>query len=94
MSSNIIKYNIIYDGNVGFTCYKSIYCYYNNCGDFQKWCNEDGTPLDFGSVTDNEAIVTAKCIANIPTNDDCYYLEVAESGELPHAVIDFLLYNK
>ncbi len=89
MSHYIKKYNITFDSNMGFTCHKSIYCYYDNCCDFQKWCNEDGTPLDFGCVTDDEAMVTAKCIAGIPTNDKFSYWEEDEIKELHQEVVEF-----
>lgn len=89
MSSYIKKYNIRYDGNDGFTYNKQIYCQFENVWDGQKWANEDGTPVDFGNVTDSEALVTAYCIANIPTNDKYFYWNEIKDFQIPDAVKNF-----
>ena len=86
MSSYINKYRLIYDGNDGMTYEKFIYCKFENVWDGQLWRNEDGTPLDFRCVTDSEALVTAMCIANIPTNDKYFYWEKIENFEIPPTV--------
>ncbi len=89
MSSYIKKYKVVYDGNDGFTYDKQIYCQFENVWDGERWCNEDGTPVDFRCVTDSEAMVTAMCIANIPTNDKYFYWKEIDDFELPDAVAEF-----
>lgn len=86
MSSSVHKYIINYDGNDGCTYSKEIYCKFENVWDGQLWVNDDGTALDFGCVTDSEALVTAMCIANIPTNDKYFYWKEIGNFELPEAV--------
>ena len=86
MSSFVNKYKIVYDGNDGMTYEKFIYCKFENVWDGQLWRNEDGTPVDFGCVTDSEACVTAMCIANIPTEDKYFYWAKVKEFVLPEAV--------
>jgi len=82
MSSYVNKYRILYDGNDGMTYEKFIYCKFENVWDGELWRNEDGTPVNFKCVTDSEALVTAMCIANIPTNDKYFYWEKINDFEL------------
>ena len=89
MSSYIKKYKVVYDGNDGFTYDKQIYCQFENVWDGERWCNEDGTAVDFSCVTDSEAKVTAMCIANISTNDKYFYWKEIDDFELPDAVAEF-----
>ena len=86
MSSYVKKYAVHYDGNDGFTHTKYIYCKFENVWDGQLWRNEDGTALDFGCVTDSEALVTSHCIANIPTGDKYFYWEEVHDFKMPAAV--------
>ena len=86
MSSFVNKYKIVYDGNDGMTYEKFIYCKFENVWDGQLWRNEDGTPVDFKCVTDSEALVTAMCIANIPTEDKYFYWTKVEDFMLPEVV--------
>lgn len=86
MSSYVKKYKIVYDGNDGYTYEKSIYAKFENVWDGQLWVNEDGTPVDFGCVTDSEAKVISMCIANIPTNDKYFYWEEVKDFVLPDEV--------
>ena len=86
MSSYVKKYSVIYDGNDGTTCQKEIYCKFENVWDGQLWVNEDGSPLDFRCVTDSEALVTAMCIANIPTKDKYFYWAEVKEFEMPDVV--------
>lgn len=86
MSSYVKKYKIVYDGNDGYTYEKSIYAKFENVWDGQLWINEDGTPVDFGCVTDSEAMVMSMCIANIPTDDKYFYWEEVKDFVLPNEV--------
>lgn len=92
MSSYVKKFHIIYDGNDGRTYDEYIYCKYNNGCDVQNWCSEDGSPLDFESVTDSQAYVRSCCIANIPIDlvwkdNKCFYWEEIKEFTLPKSVI-------
>jgi len=87
MSSYVNKYRVVYDGNDGMTYEKFIYCKFENVWDGELWRNEDGTPVNFGCVTDSEALVTAMCIANIPTNDKYFYWEKIDGFELSPILI-------
>lgn len=93
MSSFVNKYKITFDGKCGYTCEKDIYCKFENTWDGQLWRNSDGTPVDFKCLTDSEALVTAMCIANIPTNNKYYYWEKIENFELPKEVAEEFDYN-
>lgn len=86
MSSNVRKYLIRYDGNDGITYTEYIYCKFERVCDCQKWYNEDGTPVDFGSVTDSHAFVKACCIASIPTNDEYFYWEEINDFDIPEVI--------
>lgn len=86
MSSNVRKYLISYDGNDGMSYNKYIYCKYENVWDGQKWCNEDGSSLDFDCVTDSNAFVTACCIAGVDTGDKYSYWEEIEDFDIPEPV--------
>lgn len=86
MSSYVKKYKIVYDGNDGYTYEKNIYAKFENVWDGQFWANEDGTPVNFGCVTDSGAMVMSMCIANIPTNDKYFYWEEVKDFVLPDEV--------
>ena len=86
MSNYVEKYKIVYDGNDGFTPTAYIYCKHIGVSDSQKWCNEDGSPVNFDDVTDSNAYVKACCIAGIPTNDSYYYWEQIDEFTLPKEV--------
>jgi len=86
MSSYVEKYRIHYDGNDSNTYQKDIYCKYEGVWDGQLWVNEDGSPVNFGCVTDSHAKVKAMCIAGIPTEDRFFYWEEIKEFELPEAV--------
>lgn len=87
MSSYVRKYHIIYDGNDGRAYDEYIYCKCDNGCDVQNWCSEDGSPLDFESVTDSQAYVRGCCIANIPIDSECFYWEEIKDFTLPKQVI-------
>lgn len=86
MSSNVRKYIIRYDGNDGLIYRKSIYCKYEHVWDGQKWCNEDGSSLNFDCVTDSEAFVTACCIAGFDTEDKYCNWEEINEFDIPEPV--------
>ena len=86
MSNYVEKYKIVYDGNDGFTHTAYIYCKHIGVSDSQKWCNEDGSPVNFDDVTDSNAYIKACCIAGIPTNDSFYYWEQIDEFTLPKEV--------
>lgn len=95
MSSTVSKYKIVYDGGDGYTHEKYIYCKFENVWDGQLWRNEDGTPVDFFCLSDSEALVTAHCIANIPTNNEHYYWKEIKDFVLPDIVWEsFKLYKR
>jgi hypothetical protein len=86
MSSNVRKYLIRYDGNDGMSYDKFIYCKYEFVWDGQKWCNEDGSSLNFDCVTDSNAFVTACCIAGVDTGDKYSYWEEIKEFDIPELV--------
>lgn len=71
---------------MGFCDVKSIYCKYEGVWNGQLWVNEDGTPVDFGCVTDSEAMVKSMCIAGIPTEREYEYWEEIKEFDIPEAV--------
>ena len=90
MSSYIRKYIVHYDSNDGDTCKVELFVKYNCTCDIQQWVYNDGTPLDFGCITDSGASVIAKCILHIPTNDKFFYWKEVEGAyELPEAVKNY-----
>ena len=94
MSSYVRKFKIFYDGNDGMTYDQYIYCKHEGVWDGQLWVNEDGTPVDFGCLTDSEANVKAMCIAGFPTNDKYFYWEEIYEFELPENVAEAFSYQK
>jgi hypothetical protein len=86
MSSYVQKYKIHYDGNDGNSYDEYIYCKFENVWDGQLWANEDGTPVNFGCVTDSHAFVKAMCIAGLETNNKYEYWEQINNFDLPESV--------
>ena len=92
MSSHVSKYKIVSDGNDGLTYEEYIYCKYEGVWDGQLWVNEDGTPVDFGCLTDSAAKVKSMCIAGIPVDDKYFYWEEVKEFEMPEAVAEAFNY--
>jgi hypothetical protein len=86
MSSQIYKYKIRYDGNDGHSYDEYLYCKYESVWNGECWYRENGTPVDFSCVTDNQAYVTACCIAGIPIENNYYYWKEIKEFELPEVI--------
>ena len=86
MSSSVHKYRIRYDGNDGMIYEEFLYCKHEHVCDCQKWCDEDGSSVNFDCVTDNHAFVKACCIAGINIEDKYFFWEEIKSFTLPKTV--------
>lgn len=86
MSSYVEKYIVHYDANDSTTCNRELYVKYDGVWDGQLWLFADGTPVNFGCITDNGAEVIAKCILGIPTNDKYFFWEKVNNFNIPDAV--------
>ena len=93
MSSYVKKYKIHYDGNDGRSYDEYIYCKFEGVWDGQLWVNEDGTPVDFGCVTDSQAFVKAMCIAGLEINNSYEYWKEIDEFDLPEAVAEAFNYK-
>ena len=93
MSSYVKKFIIKYDGNDGMTYTQNIYCKYIGSWCGEQWYNEDGTPVDFGCVTDSQAEIISHCIAGIPVQNKYFYWKEVEEFTLPEKLAEVFNYK-